>query len=52
MTSREGDPSHGRSARRVRLPDGRLLGYADWGDPSGAPVIYCHGGLNSRLDVA
>lgn len=29
-----------------------MLGYADWGDPGGAPVIYCHGGLSSRVDIA
>jgi pimeloyl-ACP methyl ester carboxylesterase len=33
------------------LPDGRKLAYEEFGDPSGAPVINCHGGLTSRLDV-
>src|SRR5262249_11736586 len=33
-----------------RLPDGRELGYAEWGDPDGAPVLYFHGTPASRLD--
>ena len=33
----------------VRLADGRRLGYADLGDPDGVPVVWCHGGLSSRL---
>lgn len=37
---------------RVELPDGRRLGYAEYGDPHGAPVLYFHGGLSSRLDIA
>jgi pimeloyl-ACP methyl ester carboxylesterase len=35
----------------VSLPGGRLLAYEEFGDPSGVPVINCHGGLTSRLDV-
>jgi pimeloyl-ACP methyl ester carboxylesterase len=35
----------------VRLPDGRALAYSQYGDPRGAPVINCHGGLTSRRDV-
>lgn len=37
---------------RVELPDGRRLGYAGYGDPYGRPVLYFHGGLSSRLDIA
>lgn len=36
----------------VDLPDGRRMAYADLGDPDGYPVLSCHGGLTSRLDVA
>ena len=36
----------------VVLPDGRRLVYADWGDPAGRPVLYLHGGLSCRLDIA
>lgn len=32
----------------VRLPDGRLLGYADYGDPEGLPVLAFHGTPGSR----
>lgn len=35
----------------IELEDGRALGYADLGDPVGFPVIYCHGGLSSRIDA-
>ncbi len=35
----------------ITLPDGRRLAYEEYGDPSGAPVVNCHGGLTSRLDV-
>ncbi len=37
--------------RTLDLPDGRRLCYAELGDPSGYPVLSCHGGLVSRLDV-
>jgi pimeloyl-ACP methyl ester carboxylesterase len=33
----------------IRLRDGRLLGYAEFGDPDGRPVIFCHGWGDSRL---
>lgn len=46
---REPDP---RLDRRVGLPDGRELGYADLGDPEGLPVLYFHGTPSSRLDAA
>lgn len=36
----------------VRLPDGRVLGYAEFGDPGGFALVNCHGGLTSRLDIA
>jgi len=31
------------------LPDGRVLGWAEYGDPAGAPVVYLHGTPGSRL---
>ena len=37
------------SDRTVTLPDGRLLGYADFGDPSGVPILGFHGTPGSRL---
>jgi pimeloyl-ACP methyl ester carboxylesterase len=36
----------------VRLPDGRVLAYEEYGDPAGFPVLSFHGGLSSRLDAA
>lgn len=38
--------------RTVSLPDGRLLGYAEYGDPQGYPIFYFHGGNSSRLEAA
>lgn len=35
----------------VFLPDQRRLAYDEYGEPAGVPVINCHGGLTSRLDV-
>ena len=37
---------------RIRLPDGRMLGYAEYGDRRGVAIISCHGAMSSRLDVA
>jgi pimeloyl-ACP methyl ester carboxylesterase len=36
----------------VRLPDGRVLAYEDYGVATGFPVLSFHGGLSSRLDAA
>ena len=35
----------------ARLTDGRIIGYAQYGDPNGFPVVNAHGGLACRLDV-
>lgn len=40
------------AALQVQLPDGRRLGYAQYGRCDGRPVLYCHGGLSCRLDIA
>jgi pimeloyl-ACP methyl ester carboxylesterase len=34
------------------LDDGRALGYAEYGAPGGAPIVYLHGMPGSRLDPA
>lgn len=34
----------------MELPDGRRLGFAEVGEPAGAPVLYFHGNPGSRLD--
>lgn len=40
-----------RSSAHLQLPDGRRLAYAEYGDPQGAPLIYCHGFPGSRLEA-
>jgi pimeloyl-ACP methyl ester carboxylesterase len=35
--------------RRIRLSDGRRLGYAEYGDPNGRPVLFFHGFGTSRV---
>lgn len=50
MGRRWSDP--GPSDDVIEVGDGRRLGYATFGDPDGAPVLNCHGGLVSRTDVA
>ena len=35
--------------RRIQTPDGRTLAVAEWGDPSGFPVVAIHGTPGSRL---
>lgn len=35
----------------ISTPDGRRLAYAEWGDPGGLPVMYCHGFPGSRLEA-
>ncbi|GAH37048.1 unnamed protein product, partial [marine sediment metagenome] len=37
--------------KRIRLRDGRALGYAEFGDPGGRPVFYFHGFPGSRLEA-
>ncbi len=38
--------------RTLRLHDGRLIGFAEYGDLSGAPVFYFHGFPSSRLEAS
>jgi pimeloyl-ACP methyl ester carboxylesterase len=38
-----------RTAQVLRLSDGRALGYAEWGDPAGRPVLEFHGNPGGRL---
>ena len=37
--------------RTIRLRDGRRLGYAEWGDRGGWPLLYFHGWPGSRLEA-
>ena len=34
------------------LPDGRLLGFAEYGYPSGKPLLFFHGFPTSRLEAS
>lgn len=36
--------------RTIMLHDGRRLGFAEWGEPEGHPLIYCHGWPSARLE--
>jgi pimeloyl-ACP methyl ester carboxylesterase len=42
-------PEHDRT---LRLRDGRILGYAEYGDPSGTPWFFFHGGGDCRRLIA
>jgi len=38
------------TSKTIKLKDGRLLGYAEYGAPEGKPIFYFHGFPGSRLD--
>ena len=38
--------------QRLRLPDGRTLGFCIYGDPTGMPVLFLHGTPGSRFQIA
>jgi pimeloyl-ACP methyl ester carboxylesterase len=46
----EGNVATDRTNQQIRLKDGRILGYAEYGAPDGKPVFYFHGHPGSRLD--
>jgi pimeloyl-ACP methyl ester carboxylesterase len=41
-----------RTQQTFKLPDGRMLGYAEYGDPQGRPFFYFHGWPSSRIEFA
>jgi pimeloyl-ACP methyl ester carboxylesterase len=41
-----------RSSQRLRLPGGREIGFAEYGDPQGLPVLAIHGTPGSRFMFA
>ncbi len=45
-------PTVSQAPQQIRLSDGRVLAFDEHGDPRGFPVLWCHGGLSCRLDVA
>jgi pimeloyl-ACP methyl ester carboxylesterase len=42
-------PREARDSKVIRLPDGRRLAYAQFGDPAGRPLFLFHGGGDCRL---
>lgn len=40
----------GKTDQQIKLRDGRMLGYAEYGAPEGTPVFFFHGFPGSRLD--
>jgi pimeloyl-ACP methyl ester carboxylesterase len=38
--------------QRYQLPDGRKLGYDEYGAPDGAPIFYLHGSPSSRIEFS
>jgi len=42
----------GATPTTITLPAGRALAVREYGDPTGRPVVSCHGGLVCGLDVA
>lgn len=45
------DFQHHRYNQTITLPDGRKLGYAEAGSPTGYPLFFFHGSPGSRLEV-
>jgi len=39
-----------RTRQTMQLPDGRVLGYAEYGAPQGKPLFYLHGWPSSRIE--
>jgi pimeloyl-ACP methyl ester carboxylesterase len=39
-----------RLNQQIRLRDGRMLGFAEYGVPTGVPIVYFHGWPSSRLE--
>ncbi|MBP7862553.1 alpha/beta hydrolase [bacterium] len=44
--------SPNRLNQTIELPDGRILGFDRYGAEGGKPLLYCHGGASSKLDIA
>lgn len=43
--------THARQNQTFTLPDGRQLGYAEYGDQNGTPLLYFHGYPSCRLEA-
>ncbi|KAI0465999.1 alpha/beta hydrolase [Xylaria cf. heliscus] len=40
-----------RDSQTLKLPDGRVLGFAEYGSPTGKPIFFFHGFPSSRLEA-
>ncbi len=40
-----------KESQQLQLPDGRRLGFAEYGDPAGVPFFYFHGWPSSRFEA-
>ncbi|KAI3330813.1 Alpha/Beta hydrolase protein [Ustulina deusta] len=49
--SRSNSPAVQRDSQTLRLPDGRVLGFAEYGSPTGKPLFFFHGFPSSRLEA-
>lgn len=45
-------PLGDETSDKLTLPDGRKLGYAQYGSPTGKPIFYQHGLPGSRIEAA
>ncbi|KAI1426640.1 Alpha/Beta hydrolase protein [Xylaria sp. FL1777] len=48
---RNNNPAVQSDSQTLKLPDGRLLGFAEYGSPTGKPVFFFHGFPSSRLEA-
>lgn len=39
-----------KDSQTLKLPDGRVMGFSEFGDPEGTPLLYFHGYPSSRLE--
>ena len=44
------DSTTNRIDYRINTTDNRILSFSEYGDPSGTPVLSCHGGPGSRIE--
>ncbi|MEZ4679971.1 MAG: alpha/beta fold hydrolase [Caldilineaceae bacterium] len=50
MNNQNVNLAHNNQHQTIELSDGRMLGYAEYGDRQGLPVFHFHGGNSSRLE--
>lgn len=51
-TNQQNSPLSDDSSSTITLPDGRQLGYVEYGTKEGVPIICLHGMPGSRMDYA